>query len=320
MKAAVIEGYGGAERLRVGEMKEPGTPGTGQVVVRVRASSVNPLDWKIRRGQLRFVLPARFPLIPGFDLAGEVEAVGPEVTRFAPGDAVFGQTGGRHGGACAELVLAPESALADKPETLSFEEAAAIPMGGLTALQALRDQGELAAGERALINGASGGVGHFAIQIARILGARVTAVAGGRSQELLRDLGAERTLDYQTQDFTDDEETYEVVFDAAGRSSYERCAPLLAEDGIYVTTEVGPRMFFVAAATRIRRLLGEDRQARMVMVKARAADLELLGRWVREGKLRPVIDQVFPLAEIRQAHQESESGHPRRGKIVVRID
>lgn len=319
MRAAVVEGYGGVERLQIKELELPGEPGTGQVLVRVKASSVNPLDSKIRMGQLRLVMPAKFPLIPGFDLAGEVEAVGPEVTRFAPGDAVFGQTGSRHGGACAELALAPESALALKPETLSFEEAAAIPMGGLTALQALRDEGELEAGERVLINGASGGVGHFAVQIARIVGARITAVASGRNQGFLRDLGAERTLDYQTQDFTEEEETWHVVFDAAGKSSYDRCAPLLADKGVYVTTEVGPGTFLSVAATRVRSLFGEDRRARMVHVQPRDADLELLGRWAREGRLRPVIDQFFSLGEIRQAFEALESGRSR-GKVVVRID
>ena len=319
MRAAVVEGYGGLEQLQIKELEPLGEPGTGQVLVRVRASSVNPLDTKIRTGQLRLVKPAKLPLVPGFDLAGEVEAVGPEVTRFAPGDAVFGQTGGRHGGACADFALAAESALAAKPETLSFEEAAALPMGGLTALQALRDEGELAAGEHVLINGASGGVGHLAVQIARIVGARITAVASGGNQDLLRELGAERTLDYQAQDFTEDEETYQVVFDVAGKSSYDLCAPLLADKGVYVTTEVGPKTFLDAAATRVRGLFGEDRRARFVNVHPRAADLELLGRWVREGRLRPVIDQVFSIGEIRRAFQALESGHTR-GKIVVRID
>ena len=321
MRAALYEIYGGVDRLQVREVENPGPPGTGQVLVRVRASSVNPLDWKIRQGQLRLILPAKLPVIPGFDLAGEVEAVGPEVTRFAPGDAVFGQTGGRHGGACAELALALESALAGKPEALSFEEAAAIPMGGLTALQALRDHGELAADERVLILGASGGVGHFAVQIAGILGARIAAVASGRHQDFLRELGAERTFDYQVEDFRevdDADEIYEVIFDAAGKSSYQDCALSLADNGVYVTTEVGPGIFFTVLASRFRGWFGEDRQARMVQVKARAADLELLGRWAREGRLRPVLERVFPLEEIRQAHEASETDHVR-GKIGVRI-
>jgi NADPH:quinone reductase-like Zn-dependent oxidoreductase len=216
------------------------------------------------------------------------------------------------------LALALESTLAEKPEALSFEEAAAIPMGGLTALQALRDHGELAAGERVLILGASGGVGHLTVQIAGIVGARVAAVASGRNQEFLRELGAERTFDYQAEDFRADEETYEVIFDAAGKSSYQRCALALARDGVYVTTEVGPGIFFEVLASRFRGLFGEDRRARMVQVKARAADLELLGLWAREGRLKPVLERVFPLEDIRQAHEASETGHVR-GKIGVRI-
>ncbi len=318
MRAAVVDGYGGVDRLHVRDVAEPEPPGTGQVLVRVRATSVNPLDWKIRNGSLRFVLPARFPLIPGFDLAGEVAAVGPEVTRFEPGDPVFGQTGARLGGACAELALASELTLASIPEGVSMEDAAALPMAGLTALQALRDQGELADGESVLINGAAGGVGHFALQIARILGARTAGVASGQGGGLVRGLGAGRVFNYQVEDFTADDSTYEVVFDAAGTSSYERCAPLLAENGIFVTTEAGPRTFFDVLATRFRGLAGEDRRARFVRVKANVADLELLGNWTRLGRLRPVIQAILPLEEIRQAHQASETGHAN-GKTVLRV-
>jgi NADPH:quinone reductase-like Zn-dependent oxidoreductase len=194
-------------------------------------------------------------------------------------------------------------------------------MGGLTALQALRDHGELASGERVLILGASGGVGHFAVQIAGILGARIAAVASGRNQDFLRQLGAERTFDYQVEDFRDAEdldEVYEVIFDAAGKSSYQACSLSLADGGVYVTTEVGPGVFFAVLASRFRGLFGEDRRARMVQVKARATDLDLLGRWAREGRLRPVLERVFPLEEIRQAHAASETGHVR-GKVGVQI-
>lgn len=170
MKAAVIDGYGGSDRLKVREVAEPGEPGPGQIRLRVRAASVNPVDWMIRQGSLRLVMPAKFPLILGHDAAGEVDAIGPEVTRFQPGDAVYGGIDLlRQGGSYAELALAREAALAIKPAALSFEEAAALPVAGLTALQALRDKGELASGERALINGASGGVGHLAVQIAAAL-------------------------------------------------------------------------------------------------------------------------------------------------------
>ncbi|MFL6236461.1 MAG: NADP-dependent oxidoreductase [Thermoanaerobaculia bacterium] len=175
MKAAVIDAYGGSDRLQVREVPEPGEPGPGQIRLRVRAASVNPIDWKMRRGGLRFVMPAKFPLVLGYDVAGEVDAIGPEVTRFQVGDAVFGLVDPRSpGGAYAEMALARESSLAALPQSLSFEETAALPVAGLTALQALRDKGELVAGETVVVNGASGGVGHLAVQIAHTVGAQVT--------------------------------------------------------------------------------------------------------------------------------------------------
>lgn len=318
MRAAVIDGYGGVEKLEVREVPDPGAPGPGQVRVRVRASSMNPIDWKLRRGSYRLVLPAKFPKILGFDAAGEVEAVGPEVTRFEPGDAVFGQALMRQAGAHAEAVLMQESALAHKPEALTFEEAAAVPLAALTALQALRDKGELDSGERLLVNGAAGGVGHFAVQIAKAIGARVTAVASGRNRDFLRQLGAERTIDYETEDFTMDEETYEVVFDAVGTSSWQECELLLADKGVYVSTQAGAGQILAIAGTTLRGLFGEKRRAASISVKPDAADLEILARWIDQGRLRPHVERVFSLDEIRAAHEASESVHVR-GKIVIRI-
>ena len=320
MRAVVIDGYGGSEGLQVREVAEPGPPGPGQVLLRVRATSVNPIDWKIRRGSLRFVLPARFPLVPGFDVAGEVAAVGPEVTRFQPGDPVFGGVEiDRHGGASAELVLAREAALAPLPGSLSFEEAAVLPTAGLTALQALRDKGELAAGERVAINGASGGVGHLAVQIARALGGRVTATASEGNQQFIRELGAERTIDYEEEDFTAEDEAWEVVFDAAGNRSYRDVEPsLVADGGIYVTTKVGPDVFGWVAVTTIGGLLGQKKRARIVAVQYRAEDLVHLARLADSGRVRPVVQEVFSLEEIGDAHALSETGHVR-GKIAVRV-
>jgi NADPH:quinone reductase-like Zn-dependent oxidoreductase len=288
------------------------------VLVRVRASSLNPLDWKLRRGSYRLVLPAKFPKVLGFDAAGEVMAVGPEVTRFEPGDAVFGQTLLREAGAHAEAVLMQESALAHKPKSLTFEEAAAVPLAALTAFQALRDKGELDAGERLLVNGAAGGVGHFAVQIARAMGARVTAVASGRNLDFLRQLGADRSIDYEEEDFTADEETYEVVFDAVGTSSWQECELLLADQGVYVSTQAGARQILAIAGTTLRGLVGEKRRAASVSVRADGSDLEILARWADQGRLRPHVDHVFSLDEIRAAHEASESGHVR-GKVVIRI-
>jgi NADPH:quinone reductase-like Zn-dependent oxidoreductase len=318
MKAAVIDGYGGIDRLQVREVAEPGEPGPGQVRLRVRAASVNPIDWKMRRGSLRIVMPAKFPLILGFDAAGEVEAVGPEVTRFQPGDAVFGGID-RQQGAYAEMTLARESALAAMPKSLSFVEAAALPVAGLTALQALRYRGELAAGERALINGASGGVGHLAVQIAAAVGARVTGVSSGRNLEFVRSLGAAEAIDYEEEDFAGRDDAWDVILDAVGNRSYQDCEPSLAHDGgIYVTTAVGTRPFLNAAFTTLGGLFGQKKRARWITAKHTAEDLVLLARMADQGRVRPAIQEVFPLERVREAHALSETGRTR-GKIVIEI-
>ena len=282
----------------------------------MRAAGVNPLDWKVRRGDLRFVMPQKFPWVPGYDAAGIVEEIGVEVDSFAPGDAVHAYV--KSGGTCAEFAVVGTEAAAMIPDGLPFEDAAAVPLAGLTAWQALVDRGEMAAGELVLVNGGAGGVGHFAVQIAAALGARVTAVAGARNQDFLRELGAERTIDYENDDFTRDEETYDVVFDAAGTSDFRRCDLILGEGGTYVTTNVGPRVFFHSLRTSLASLIATARRARWVSVQPSAKDLAEIDALILRGRVRPHVDRVFSLEEIRQAHDASETGGGR-GKIVVRV-
>ncbi|HEY0513327.1 MAG TPA: NAD(P)-dependent alcohol dehydrogenase [Thermoanaerobaculia bacterium] len=320
MRAVAIDGYGGSDRLQVREVPEPVEPGPGQVRLRVRAAGINPVDWKLRRGSLRLVMPAKFPLILGHDVAGEVEAIGPEVTRFQPGDAVYGGLDLRPlGGGYAELALARESSLAAMPRTLSFEEAAALPVAGLTALQALRDKAELAAGETALINGAAGGVGHLAVQIAFAMGARVTGVASRRNLDFVRSLKAREAIDYEEEDFAGRDGAWDVIFDAVGNRSYQDCEPALARDGgIYVTTSVGPRPFLNGVLTSLGGLLGQKKRARFIIAKHNAPDLEILAHLVDQGRLRPEVQEVFPLERVAAAHDLSEAGHVR-GKLVLRV-
>jgi NADPH:quinone reductase-like Zn-dependent oxidoreductase len=315
MRAAVIEGYGGPDRLEVREVEKP-EPGPGQLLVRVRAASVNPLDWKMRSGRMRYVKPAR-PLILGYDLAGEVEAIGAEVSHFAPGDAVYAYSA--PGGAHAEYALVEEEAAAPKPASLSFEEAAAVPLAALTAFQALRNKGELAPGEALLVIGGAGGVGHFAVQIGKALGARVVAVASGRNQDFLREIGADRGIDYTQEDFTKDEETYHVVFDAVGKTSFRECDLILEDGGVYVTTSFALEILVQGAVSLVGGLFGPVRHARAVMVRPNGKNLAFLGRLIDTGKLRPHVEEVFRLERIADAHVYSEEGHVR-GKLVVRIE
>jgi NADPH:quinone reductase-like Zn-dependent oxidoreductase len=312
MKAAVTEAFGGVERVVVREAPKP-APGPGEVLVRVRAASMNPLDCKLREGKFRLVFRVRPPFVLGFDVAGEVEAVGPEVARLRPGDAVFGEL--PRPGAHAEYAVAGEDHLLPKPARLSFEEAAAIPAAAMSALQALRDEARLRSGQRVLVNGAGGGIGTFAVQIAKAWGARVTAVASARNQDLLRELGADEPLDYARDDFARRDAAFDVVLDVVPNRSFPECRSALVPGGTYVTTLPGPGPFLWRALTALPLFGG--RRCRALMLRPKRSDLEELARLAEGGSLRPVVGEVFRLDAIREAHVRMESGHAR-GKIVVR--
>jgi NADPH:quinone reductase-like Zn-dependent oxidoreductase len=316
MKAIVIDGYGGSDRLRLDERPDP-VPGSGEVLVEVRAASVNPVDWKIRRGDLRLFLWLNFPYIPGGDVAGEVAAVGPGVTRFRPGDPVVGFVDLRRGGGYAERAIVRESAAA-KAASLSFAEAASLPIAGCTALQALRDHGGLREGGSVLVNGGAGGVGHFAVQIGKAMGATVAATCGPSNVDFVRSLGADRVIDYSREEFTRRPDRYDVVFDAVGKSSFAACRHLLNPGGAYVTTLPDPGNLFWGAVQSAAGLLGRARRAKFLWVRQEGADLGYLGRLADEGRLRPVIGETFSLGRGREAHALSEQGHTR-GKIVLEV-
>lgn len=318
MRAALLTGYGGPERLEIGNAPRP-APGAGQVLVRVRAAGVNPIDWKIRRGSLRLVLPGKLPVVLGFDVAGDVEEIGPEVEHFAPGDAVFAMLDGRHGGGYAEYAVTGAATVAPKPEGLSYEEAAAVPLAGLTALQALRDLAGVERGTRLAVNGAAGGVGHFAVQIGAAMDARVTAAAGPGNQAFVRDLGARRALDYTREDLATGDEVYDAIFDAAGTLGFARADPALADGGVYVTTAVGPSILADRLRTAFAGLLSTDaRRARWVRTRPSGRDLALLGEMIDLRLLRPFVERVYLLEDLREAHAASEAGHVR-GKLVLSI-
>lgn len=317
MRALAYHRYGGPEVLGMAELPDP-EPGPEEVLVRVRAAGVNPLDWRLRSGHLRPFLRASFPMVPGADLAGEVVTAGSAVRRFQPGDAIYAMLPPAAGGASAELARVPVDAAAGKPDNLSFEQAAAVPLAALTALQALRNLGRTAPGMRVLVNGGSGGVGHFAVQIARTLQAEVTAVASSRNQELLAELGAHHTVDYTERDFLDLGRQWDVIFDAAARRSFWECLPALSRRGVYVTTLPGGGPAFAWLATRVAGLVGYGKRASFVMVQGRGDELEELRQWIEAGRVLPRIDRTFPLEEGAAAQKESEEGHTR-GKIVLTL-
>ena len=316
MKAAVLTGYGSAERLELREVPAP-LPGRGEILVRVKAAGMNPLDWKLRAGKMRFVFPLRLPAVLGFDVAGVVEGLGSEGLPIeGRRRGVRHDREGRH--PCRKLVSVTEGDAAAMPASMSFEEAAAVPGGALTALQALRDVAHLQPGQRVLVNGASGGVGTFAVQIARILGGQVAAVTSARNLDLVRSLGAEEVVDYAQEDFTRRGKRYDVVFDVVPNRTFTACSRALTPSGVYVTTLPGPGPFLGRAAAALLRPLGFRKRCSWVMLRPSGSDLEILGRWADEGKLRAVVDRAYPLEQIRDAHLHVEGGHTR-GKVVLKV-
>lgn len=313
MRAATIHEYGDASVLAIEELPEP-RPRGRELLVRVRYAGVNPVDWKMREGRNRLVLGPRWPKVLGHDFAGEVVAAGPRAGRFRVGDAVFGMQGLRMGAYATRLVVS-ETIVAAKPEGVSFEEAAALPMTSLTALQALRDVAKIRPGQRLLVNGASGGVGLSAVQLGQIFGAEVTGVCSGKNAELVRSLGADHVVDYREEDFERRGEAYDVIFDCVGNKSFDGCRAALTSRGVFVTVMTSAGRLFLGSA---KNLFRSQRDAQVFVAIPSAANLGWIAERVEEGRYRAVLDRRFPLAEVRAAHEYSESGRAR-GKITLEM-
>ncbi|HEY9385051.1 MAG TPA: NAD(P)-dependent alcohol dehydrogenase [Gemmatimonadales bacterium] len=319
MKAAVYRAYGSPDLVLMEEVPKP-APGDEQVLVRVRAAAANAMDshfmsgfWLVRP-MTGFRRPK--PTTPGADLAGEVEAIGRNVTRFKPGDPVFGVARG----AFAEYACAPENRLALKPASLSFEQAAAIPVAGLTALQGLRDKAKLQPGQKVLVTGASGGVGSFAVQIAKALGAEVTAVCHTRSMDLVRSLGAARVIDYTREDFTRGADRYDLICDIAGTRPLSACRRVMTPRGTFLAVGVRPGGRWLGPLPHLLTLLVSKPlvSQRVVFFVARInpEDLAAMAQLIETKQVTPAIDRVYPLSEAGAALRRLKEGHPQ-GKVVV---
>jgi NADPH:quinone reductase-like Zn-dependent oxidoreductase len=320
MKAIVRETYGPPDVLHLADVPVPAL-GDGDVLVRVRAASANAGDWHLLRGTplpFRLVAGLRTPKfkIIGTDIAGTVEAVGRNVTQFRPGDDVFGELSRCGFGAYAEFAVAPEKALALKPANLSFDEAATLPTAGCTALQGLR-KGRIQRAQPVLINGASGGVGMFAVQIAKSFGAEVTAVCSTRNVDVVRSIGADHVIDYTKDDFAMHSQRYDVILAANGDRSIWDYRRALTAHGRYAMTGGSNRQLTDALLLGPLLSLGRRRFGN-VLVKPDQADLLVLKELCETGKIRPVIDRRFALADVPSAVQYVEDGHAR-GKVVVTV-
>jgi NADPH:quinone reductase-like Zn-dependent oxidoreductase len=323
MKANVYRCYGSPDVIEFTDIAKP-VPADDEILVKVAAASVNPLDWHFVRGTpyiVRLMAGTGAPDVTrlGVDFSGTVEAVGTGVTRFEPGDEVFG---GRTGAFAEYVIINEDSAVTALPENMSFEQAAAVPIAGVTALQALRDVGKLESGQKVLINGASGGVGTFAVQIAKSMGAEVTGVCSTRNVEMVRSIGADHVFDYTKEDYTESGQQYDLIIDMVGNHSPSANRRALTPDGTFVVVGGGKGNWLGPMAGPIKGLILSwfvDQEFAMVLAEMNQPDLATLGDLMQSGQLVSVVDSRYSLPNVADAIRHSEEGHAR-GKIIIEVD
>ncbi len=324
MKAILHTQYGPPEVLQLKEVEKP-VPKEDEVLIKIHATTVTSSDCNLRNFTFTptlFLLPMRLQLgfnkpkinILGIDLAGEIEAAGEAVKRFRKGDQVFGSPGPAFGAHAEYICLPEDGVLTNKPANMTYEEAAAVPLAGNTALYFIRDQGNIQAGQKVLINGASGGIGTFAVQLAKYYGAEVTGVCSTTNVEMVKSVGADKVIDYTKVDFTESNERYDVIFDAVGKTSFSRCNSLLKEQGIYLATLPTLALLLQMLRTSI---MG-SKKVKNGDAAEKIENLIFLKEVIEAGKLKPVIDRSYPLEQTADAFRYVEKGH-KKGNVVITV-
>ncbi|MFZ2412451.1 MAG: NAD(P)-dependent alcohol dehydrogenase [Candidatus Methanoperedens sp.] len=326
MKAILHTKFGPPDELQLKEVEKP-VPRENEVLIKIHATTVTTTDCNVRNFTFvpkLFLLPARLFVfgvfrprinVLGIDLAGEIEAVGKDVKRFKKGDQVFGSPEPAFG-AHAEYICIPENgSLTKKPVNTTWEEAASVPLAGNTALYFIRDLGNIQAGQKVLINGASGGIGTFAVQLAKYYGAEVTGVCSTTNLEMVKSLGADKVIDYTKEDFTKNGETYDVIFDVVGKTSFSRCKSLLKKNGVYLVNLIElPELIQILWTS----MIGNSKKVKGGMAVARVEDLFFLKELMEAGKLKPIIDRCYPLEQTAEAFRYVEKGH-KKGNVVITV-
>ncbi len=311
MKIIIYKTYGPAEVMELTETSIP-SPAPDEVLIKVMAAGINPVDYKVRNGSLKFITGKKFPRTPGGEIAGTVEKNGSQSSKFKEGEKVFAMLS-MAGGGYAEYICIKQELLSNFPEQWNFADAAVVPLAGLTALQSLRDKGNIAKGMKVLVNGGSGGVGMFGIQIARAMGTEVTAVCSEKNIDLVKGFGAHHVVDYQKADFTRLTEKFDIILDAVAKSSAGKCSRILKPGGAYVTTVPTP-------AVMLRQMMNPLRSNKTfgIMCKPGGKDLDVLADFMREGKIKPFIEKTYTLDQAPIAHKHIETGRVR-GKLVIEM-
>ncbi len=328
MKAIVINQFGTQDVLEIKHDTPEPLVNSNQVLIQVHSAGINPLDWKTRQGELKFLLGANFPMILGNDASGVIVDVGSDVKEFKIGDEVYcmldasstpSRTGFGKSGAYAERAVTREETLSLKPISMSFQEAASVPLAALTAYQALRDKGNVKKGDRVLINGASGGVGMFATQFVKAAGGIVTAVCSETNREMAAGLGADVIVDYKEQKITDLKEKFDVIYDVAVTTSFSQCRKNLTKTGVFISNLANPFNILSNAFYPILSIMGFKKKNTFAWVKSSGEDLKTISRMIENGELHTVIDRTYEMEEIGKAHTYSQSGRVK-GKIIVNIN
>ena len=315
MKAAIINEFGGPDVFKISDIEMP-IVNPDQLVIKVKTAGINPIDWKQRKGNHKLILGSPFPIVLGYDVCGEVVEIGDEIQKFKKGDIVFGSLDNKYGGALAEFAVGHENCFSLKPENISFVEAAAYPMVSMTVLQAFRDKSDLQVGQTVLINGASGGIGHIALQIAKIMGYKTIAVASSNSKSFVEKYNPDLFIDYTKKDLLKTDIKVDLFLDVACNYSFPKTKHLLNPNGLYLN------LAFIDTIKKmpvflLHQLFSDGKKGRGVLMKHSSADLDTIAQWIQENKLKVNIDKIFKLEQIHEAHKYAQQGHNKGKNVIV---